>query len=259
MSTGSRVIVAMLLVAVVGAAFWVLALSPKRDEANMLGGEVKELKAVLAQHRAEVREALEAREEFPVNYQQLVVLGKAVPGDDDTASLLVQLNRIARHAGVRFSNFTLSVSEGGAAPAPAPEEGSGADGSEATPATEPVSPTEAAASTLPLGAAIGPAGLAVMPYSLTFDGNFLELADFIKGLDSLVRTTNANVNVEGRLITIGGFSLEAGPSGFPSLKASFSVTTYLTPPSEGVTAGASPVGPSPATATPAATTLGGGS
>ena len=69
-----------------------------------------------------------------------------------------------------------------------------------------------AASTLPLGAAIGPAGLAVMPYELTFTGDFFRVADFIEGLDSLVETTNAKVGVDGRLITIDGFSLDADSS-----------------------------------------------
>ena len=40
---------------------------------------------------------------------------------------------------------------------------------------------------------------------------------------------------------------------FPKLQATFSVTTYLTPPEQGLTAGATPVGPAALeTATPAA-------
>jgi hypothetical protein len=121
----------------------------------------------------------------------------------------------------------------------------------------PPSPTEVAASTLPLGAAIGPAGLAVMPYELTFSGDFFHIADFIEGLDALVKSENEKVDVRGRLITINGFSLAPSQAGFPDLEASFTVTTYLTPPSEGVTAGATPEAPVPATSTPAATTTGG--
>lgn len=248
----NRVIVAMLAVAALAAAFWILALSPKREEAKKLGVQVGQLEASLAQHEAEVAEAEEARGEFGTNYQQLVVLGKAVPGDDDTASLLVQLNRVARHAGVRFSTFTLSA-EGGEPPEPPP---ASAPESGGTAASNPISPTEAAASTLPLGASIGPAGLAVMPYTLTFEGDFFELADFIKGLDSLVKTENEEVAVDGRLLTISGFSLAADSNeGFPNLQATFGVTTFLTPPDQGVTAGATPAGP--ASATPVSTTTGG--
>jgi type II secretory pathway pseudopilin PulG len=246
--SSSALIVAMLLLAALAAAFWILALSPKREEASELAKQVSTLEASLAQHRGEAAEALEARREFPVDYQQLVVLGKAVPGDDDTASLIVQLNGIAKHAKVEFRDITLEAGEGGeeAPAAPAPAEGS-----------QPVSATEVAASTMPLGATIGPAGLGVMPYTLTFDGDFFRIADFIKGLDSLVKTENEKVSVNGRLFTIDGFSLAPGPNGFPDLEASFSITTYLTPPEEGVTGGATPASPAPVSSTPAAVTTGG--
>jgi Tfp pilus assembly protein PilO len=240
---------AMLLVAVVATAFWILALSPKREEASKLDTQVKQLESSLAQHESEVVTAKEARVEFPVNYQRLVVLGSAVPSDDETPSLLVQVNHIANDAGVRFQTLKL--------------EASGGEEAETSPLSttegETVSATEASASLLPLGAAIGPAGLAVMPYSLTFTGDFFKIADFIKGLDSLVKTTNEKVGVDGRLVTINGFSLaEDGEAKFPSLQATFSVTTYLTPPSEGTTVGASPEGlEEPPTSVPASTTTGG--
>lgn len=256
-SSSKGLIVAMLVIAAAAITFWMLLLSPKREEAGELGKRVDGLKASLAAHEAEVSEALAAREEFPSNYQQLVVLGKAVPADDDTASLIVQLNRIAKEADVSFRTLALASGPGGEAaparesappPAPAPEDSAG------TPVAS-ASPTEAAAATLPLGATIGPAGLAVMPYELTFDGEFFEIADFIKGLDSLVKTENAKVAVNGRLFTINSFSLEAASNkAFPALSASFSITTYLTPPSQGVTAGATPSGPS--ASTPASATIG---
>jgi Tfp pilus assembly protein PilO len=246
MSPNNRLVVAMLVLVVLGGIFWTQLLSPKREEAKTLAAEIERLEASLAQHEAEVTEAEEARKEFPSDYQHLVVLGKAVPGDDDIASFLVQLNRIAEEANGTFRNISLSASGGGEAPATPP-----AAGSEGTPA----SATEVAASLLPLGASIGPAGLAVMPYEVTFDGSFFQIADFIKGLDSLVNTNDETVRVDGRLVTINGFSLDAGESSFPSLQASFSLTTYLTPPSQGVTGGASPGTLAPAT--PVAATTGG--
>jgi hypothetical protein len=255
MGSTNRMIVAMVAVAGVAAAFWMLALSPKRQEASDLSHEVAVTQASLTAHRGEVAQALQARREFPVDYQQLVVLGKAVPAGDETPSLLVQLNRVARRADVSFRELKLMPASGStAAPAPAPAE----ESSGAVTASAPVSPTEVAASTLPLGAAIGPAGLAVMPYTLTFKGDFFHLADFIKGLDSLVKTENAKVEVDGRLMTVDTFSLAADSNlGFPHLDATFVVTTYLTPPGQGVTAGASPASPAPSAATPVSTTTGG--
>lgn len=245
----NAVIGGMLLVAAIATAFWVLALSPKREEANKLDAQIKQLEGSLSQHRAEAAVAAEARREFPTDYQRLVVLGKAVPGDDDTASLFVQLNRISDAAEVRFE--TLSLSAGTGAEAPPPVASPSLSGA-------PVSATEAAASLMPLGASVGPAGLAVMPYTLTLTGDFFQVADFIKGLDALVQTTNENVAVDGRLVTVDGFSLSPGEGDFSSvLQATFSITTYLTPPGQGLTAGASPTGPETAGAVPASVTTGG--
>jgi hypothetical protein len=262
MTSTNRVVVAALAIAVLAIAFWMLLLGPKRDEAGKLNVQVEEAEASLQLHRAEVAQAVDAREEFAADYEQLVVLGKAVPADDDTASLLIQLNKISDRAKVTFHDLTLEASEGGeAAPAPvapAPTAPSPEAEASGTPAASLASPTEVAASTMPLGASIGPAGLAVMPYTLTFDGTFFQIADLIKGLDSLVETQNATVAVDGRLMTINGFSLAADTNiGFPALEATFSVTTYLTPPTQGVTAGASLESPEAAIATPASTTTGG--
>jgi Tfp pilus assembly protein PilO len=247
-SSSNAIVVGVLAVVVLGLAFYMLLLSPKREEASKLEAQVEQAKGSLAQHRAEIATAEEARQDFPAEYQKLVVLGKAVPGDDETASLLVQVNHIADHARVRFSNMALSAegtSEATGAAAPAGESGA------------PISPTEVAASTMPLGATIGPAGLGVMPYTLAFEGNFFQIADFIRGLDSMVKTKNEQVTVDGRLLTLNGFSLQAAPKAeFPMLQATFSVTTYLTPPGEGLAGGTAPEGPPATESEPVSTTTG---
>lgn len=226
------VIGAMVLIAGIAIFFWTLLLSPKRDEADKLQRQAQSLESSLAQHRSEAETAEAARKSFADDYAHLVVLGKAVPGDSETASLLAQLNRIAARSHVEFQSLSLGSASGGETEAP-PAAPVGAD----------ATPTEAAASLLPLGASIGPAGLAVMPYELSFEGTFFKIADFIAGLDKLVETTNANVAVDGRLITVDSFSLAPGKGGFPTLAASFNVTTYLTPPGQGLTGGATPAGP----------------
>src|SRR5215203_1382741 len=98
MNSNHRLIAAIAAVAVLAVAFWMLLLSPKRDEAKKLGVQVEQLEISLSQHEAEVAEGELAREEFPAQYERLVVLGKAVPGDDDVASLLVELNHIANRS-----------------------------------------------------------------------------------------------------------------------------------------------------------------
>jgi len=256
---GEKKLLAVVLAAVVLAgAFWMLLLSPKREEASKLGKQVETLEASLSQHESEAATALAAKQEFPANYSQLVVLGKAVPADSETASLLVQVQHLSEQTGVRFEEISLD-SEGGEAAAPT--EATETEAAETAPGSgELVSPTEVAASTSPLGASVGPAGLSAMPYTLTFTGNFFQVADFIHGLDDLVKTTNSDVSVDGRLITVNSFSLTPAPAEFPKLQGSFSVTTYLTPPEQGLTAGVAPSGPtsgSLATATQTSTTIGG--
>jgi Tfp pilus assembly protein PilO len=249
----NRLILAILVVLGVAIAFWMLLLAPKRQEASDLGKEVAKLELSLEESRAIVQTALDARKDFAHDYRQLVVLGKAVPGDDDTASLFVQLNQIAKRTGVRFRLIELEGGEGEEAEVPtaAPAEGPGST------TAGPASPTEIAASTMPLGATVGPAGLAVMPYKLSFGGDFFRMADFIKGLDALVKSENEKLSVSGRLITLNGFALEPNPNKpFPALEASFSITTYLVPPEQDVTVGATPTVPAPAAA-PVATTTGG--
>lgn len=240
--SSNGMIVAMLVIVAGAIAFWMLGVSPKREEAAKLDKQASKLEAELVTHEEEVLRGEEARREFPTDYQKLVVLGKAVPGNDDTGSLLVQINRIAKRNKLEFRQIEL-VSDG--------EEG------EAAAAEGGATPTEAAAALLPLGATVGAAGLAVMPYTLTFEGNFFTLADFIEEVDALVKTENEDVLVDGRLLTLDGYALEADEeNGFPALQAHFAITSYLVPPGQGMTAGASPTSPETAEATPAAATIG---
>jgi len=255
MNASNRLIVSILAIAAAAIAFWMLALGPKREEANELSAQVGQLQASLAEAQSKATEAAAAKSDFPADYRQLVVLGQATPGNDETASLLVELNHVAEESKVKFESIQLNDSAAGettAAPEVAPPAPPAAPSANGVPAASTIPPTEAAASVLPLGASIGPAGLGVMPYNLTFTGNFFHVADFIKGIDSLIHTTNSEVAVDGRLVTLDGFALNAATDvGFPMLNASFAVTTYVTPPSQGVTAGATPTAPAPSLATPA--------
>jgi Tfp pilus assembly protein PilO len=251
MKTPNRLIVAILAVAALAIAFWVLALSPKREEANELSAEAGQLQVALSEAQAKAVEAAAAKREFPADYRHLVVLGQAVPAGDETSSLLVELSSIADKAKVSFNNIQLEgsgeTSTATVAPTESPTATTAAPGS--VPAAATVPPTEAAASILPLGAKIGPAGLGVMPYSLTFSGNFFQIANFIGGIDSLVHAGGKNVAVDGRLVTINGFSLstEVGEEETHKLNANFAVTTYVTPPEQGLTAGATSSSPAAVT------------
>jgi len=239
-SSSNKLIVAILLVAALAIGFWMVLLGPKREEAKELSAEAGQLEAAVSEARGRLAQAETAKRAFPADYRQLVVLGKAVPQGDETSSLLVELDKVAERAKVRFNSMTL-------------EEGSGGEESAAPAAAEPlatVPPSEAAAALLPLGAAIGPAGLGVLPYNLKFSGSFFHVADFISGIDSLVKTSG-KIGVDGRLVTLDGFALTENPAAkFPHLDATFSVTAYVTPPDQGLTAGATSAEPAPVSSEP---------
>jgi Tfp pilus assembly protein PilO len=252
------------------AAFWLLIIGPKQKEASDLGQKVDDLQASVDQANQQVVFAKQAQRDFPANYGKLVVLGKAVPENADSASYLVQLNHLAKDSKVDFRGIELDDTDAGAAPAPAPTQpginnappstsqpstdqpgaqtasntGTSGTTDTASPAAAPA--TEASASSLAIGSSVGPAGLTTLKYKLHFAGDFFQIADFVKGVDKLIATSNGKVVVDGRLTTIDGFAL--GPDqtkGFPHLIGSFTVTTYLTPPAQGLTGGASPSGPAP--------------
>ena len=257
MGSSSRLVVSVLVVVALAIGFWVLLLSPKRGQADELGSKADSLNISLAEAESRVAEAETAKSAFPADYQQLVVLGQAVPVGDETSSLIVELNKIAKRSNVKFESVQLAPGSETAAPPPTPTpeaapESTSPESSGAVPAAAAVPPTEAAASLLPLGATVGPAGLGVMPYNLTFSGDFFHVADFIAGIDSLIHPDGSTVAVDGRLVTLNGFALNADTDvGFPRLNATFSVTTYVTPPGEGLTAGASAESPAPVAETEA--------
>jgi Tfp pilus assembly protein PilO len=253
-SSSSKTIVAILVVTALAATFWILALSPKREEASKLATEVEGQQTALVAAQSKVSEGLAAKSEFSNDYRQLVVLGQAVPAGGETASLLVELSRVAADAEVEFETLQLSSEESSEPTTTstlAPEVGP----SNSVPASATVPPTEAEAALLPLGASIGSAGLGVMRYSLSFSGNFFQIADFIGGIDSLVHSDKSAVGVDGRLITLDGFSLaENTGSASADLSASFTVTTYVVPPEQGLTAGATETSPATPAAEPAPAT-----
>jgi hypothetical protein len=250
-------------------------ISPKRGELSDLNSQVAEKQASVTEQEATATSAAAAKQSYESDYRALITLGKAVPADDDSSSLIAQIDDLAGSTGVDF--IGLQLSEGGtdsaappdasatnaAAPppsgdpaasgaAPASGDPAAASGAPATPTAAPA--TETAAADLPLGATVGSAGLPVMPYELTFRGTFFEVADFIAALNGMVKTKTSGIAVDGRLLTVDGFELQPDEDkGFPELSVNLTVTSYVAPPDQGLAAGATPAAPVPGAATPAAT------
>ena len=278
MSANDRTILLVIPLIAGVLAFWLLALSPNQDKVSKLDKQASELRASVAEQQQAAQEGRQARAQFPRDYHRIVVMGKAVPVDDETASLLVELNRIAASSGADFRAITMSDASGSssaASTAAAPpsattsssdnsSSSSDTSGSSTATSTTPSSstatsttaapPTESAAAELPIGASVGSAGLATLPYELTFRGTYSEIAAFMAGVDRLVDPRRGTIAADGRLVTIDGFSLTADEAfPYPVLKATLQVMTYVTPPGQSLTAGATPTGPSGLAATSTAT------
>jgi type II secretory pathway pseudopilin PulG len=224
MSQQVKTAIAVLAIIAGAAAFWLLLLSPKRDKASELSAQVNTAKQTLATERQRATKGLVAKKKFRHDYQQLVLLGKAVPADAETASLLVQLNAAGRPTSTPFLAI---ASEGGEG---AEEEGTPA----ATIDLEP-----------PLGSSVGPAGFRAMPAKVGYEGGYFALVDLLKHVDGMVTTKSGRVVSDGRLVTVNSFVLQPKGNfvGFNQVGGVIHLTTYTTPPDQGLTAGATPLGP----------------
>lgn len=234
MTARDRIVLIVVGVLATLAAFWFLAISPKRKDANDLGTQISQAQARLATAQASASSAEAAKAKYTSDYATVARLGKAVPVDDDMPSLVYQLEQTAKANKIDFRSIRLV---GSSSSGPATAATAATAGSSSTPGS-----TVAAA--LPPGATVGSAGFPTMPFTFNFTGSFFDLQRFLKSLDGLTSVKGKSISVKGRLLTVDGVSLEAGPKGFPQMDASVVVTSYLLPADEGLTSGATAASPS---------------
>jgi Tfp pilus assembly protein PilO len=220
-----RIIVAVLAAVVTAGGFWFAVLSPKRAAVSAAEIALAEQQQRLDQAQADAAEAAVARRRYTGDYAAIARLGKAVPADDDIASLMWQLESVASGADVEFSSLRLGGGSGGRAPAQGAAEG---QGSSAAPAAAGAA-SQAAAASLPPGATVGTAGLATLPFSFVFEGSFFDMQRFLARVDRFVRTEGDGILVSGRLLTIDGIALTSAREEFPKVKATMAATAYLAP------------------------------
>ena len=231
MTTRDRNILLVLGGLAVLAAFWFLAIKPKRAEVQTLTGQIATQQSRLATAQATVSSGLAAKAAYPKDYATVAQLGKALPADDDLPSLLYQLDAESQGKHIDFASITRGASATGAGSSSTPD----AAGAAAT-----------GASSLPPGATVGTAGLATLPFSFTFTGSFFDLQKFIQGVQDFVRPEGQGIAVRGRLLTIDGVSLVPGGKDLSHLQAKIAATAYLAP----STTPAATTGTTPSTTTP---------
>lgn len=223
MTRSPKILIPALAAVAAVAAFYFLALSPKRDEATRLDGEIATKQAQLDQARAQAASYEQARANYRDNYTTLTRLGKAVPADDDVRSLLVQLNDAAERSKVDF--HAISVGAGSSSPTDAAKPGT-ASGLAPAPGTVPV----------------GSAGFSAMPFSFGFEGSFFRLSDFFNRVEDFVTVTNKEIDVSGRLLLLGSISVAPKDNDLKHMTAQIGAASYLVPPAQGIE-GATPAGP----------------
>ena len=259
-----RKILMFLVPVLLVVAYWFLLLSPKREEASKLGDELAQAEAARDEAVARSQNVSAAKGQFAADFAEVLRVGKAIPTSVDMPALLVQLDRAAGGTGIRFQSIKAGQRTEAQPPPPgtAPTGGTQPTGAGGAPAQTPVgqaaeAANEASDTSDAANAAAGAdptatgttaggtaPGLDTVPLDFTFEGDFFELADFFHKLKRFVHVRGDRIVVGGRLMTIDSFNLTMGES-FPTLTAQVTATVYLSPLSEGATAGATPEGPAP--------------
>jgi Tfp pilus assembly protein PilO len=221
-SRNTRILLTVVVAVLAVGGYWKLALAPKRVEAAGLAKQVATAQAQLAQQQSLLATYKGAQAEYKTNVASVVHLGKAVPADDDTRSLVVQLDAAASRSGTAFDNFDISAH--------------GASSS-----------TDTTAATLAPGA-VSVGSYSALPLSLSFSGDFDTLQNFLGRVQRFVTLKGDQILVNGRLMRVESISLQPADKGWPDMNVQIGADTYIVPDDAATTA------PSTQTSTQTSTT-----
>lgn len=173
-------------------ALWLLAVSPKREQASSLGDQVAQAQRTRDDALASAAVADQARAGYPRAYATVARLGKAVPPNADVPSLVYQLSAAAHRAKVDFRAVDVLDSVPSAAAAGA-----------------------------------GGGGITPTPFSFTFQGSYFGLQKLLAEVDRYSRVKGTQVLVDGRLLTIDGVSITPAPHGLPRVQGLVTARAYV--------------------------------
>jgi Tfp pilus assembly protein PilO len=177
-------------------ALWLLAVSPKREQASSLGDQVAQAQQTRDDALASAAIADQARAGYPRAYATVARLGKAVPPNADVPSLVYQLSAAAHRAKVDFRAVDVL------------------DSVPSAPAT-------------PAAAGAGGGGIKPTPFSFTFQGSYFGLQKLLAEVDRYSRVKGTQVLVDGRLLTIDGVSITPAPHGLPRVQGLVTARAYV--------------------------------
>ena len=92
-------------------------------------------------------------------------------------------------------------------------------------------------------------GYSAIGISLTFEGNYFDLTDFLFRLRNLVTVRDGRLSSSGRLFTLDSLSMKEGKDGFPTINAGLTVSAYVYGAAD-ATAPVPPPAPAPSEAPP---------
>jgi Tfp pilus assembly protein PilO len=243
MTTRDRNVLIGLAMGALIAAFWFLALSPRRHEAADVRAKVEAAQEQRDTAAQQMAAATAAAREHQTDQAVIAELGKALPADDDTASLLFQLQDAAGRSHVVMQSIAPSGTNG------APVGNAAAAGTPAAP-----------------GATPGPVGVSSLGLTLTFAGTYRDLQRFIRRVQDFTSVHGDRIEVKGRLMSIDGFKLDTTQVGKAlKIQASITATAYIAAAdatgaaapgtaAAGTTASAPPTATTPTGTTPVAPT-----
>jgi Tfp pilus assembly protein PilO len=215
-SRNTRILLIAVVAVLAAGGYWKLALAPKRAQAADLSQQVATAQAQLTQQQSLLASYQGAQAQYKANYAEVVRLGKAVPSDDDSRSLVVQLDAAAKRSGTDFDN--IDVSSSGVAPSSA---------------------TTASSASVPPGA-VSAGSYSAMPLSLSFSGDFDTLENFLGRVQRFVTIKDGKTLVNGRLMRVESLSLQPSEDGWPHMDVQIGAETYIVP--DGQTTAAAPSG-----------------
>jgi len=70
-------------------------------------------------------------------------------------------------------------------------------------------------------------GYSAIEISLTFEGNYFDLTDFLFRLRNLVTVRDGRLSSAGRLFTLDTLNMQEGKDGFPEINAGLTVSAYV--------------------------------
>ena len=206
MSSRNVILLGVLGLVVLIVAFYLLLLGPLLENLGQQADARDQRQATLAELRAEVARLEEVRRSSPELQRQLLELNKRIPTQPEVETLVVQIEDIAQAAGVTQTQIVRGD--------PAPPAGGG--------------------------------DFTVQPITMSFEGTYEELLEFLRLADDLVRLMTVN-NVAYQVAEEG---TTAAPDVEQNLVVEIDAEVYYQP--TDVSEGTAPVAPaSPETTTEA--------